>query len=83
MANIQIPESLFYDILRYYLITSEGKEVPEELGKRVFDGLCDKVQKITDRELYTTYKTAPTEEEKEKARQEYLDRKGIPESFRW
>ena len=83
MANIQIPESLFYDILRYYLIASKGAEVPEELDKRVFNGLSDKVQKIADRELYTIYKTAPTEEEKEKARQEYLDRKGIPESFRW
>ena len=83
MANIQIPESLFYDILRYYLIASKGEAIPEELDKRVFNGLSDKVQKIADRELYTIYKTAPTEEEKEKARQEYLDRKGIPESFRW
>ena len=83
MANIQIPESLFYDILRYYLIASKGEEVPEELDKRVFNGLSDKVQKIADRELYTHYKTAPTEEEKEKARQKYLDSKGIPESFRW
>ena len=82
MANIQIPESLFYDILRYYLIASKGAEVPEELDKRVFNGLSDKVQKIADRELYTLYKTAPTEEEKEKARQKYLDSKGIPESFR-
>lgn len=83
MANIQIPESLFYDILRYYLIASKGAEVPEELDKRVFNGLSDKVQKIADRELYTLYKTAPTKEEKEKARQKYLDSKGIPESFRW
>ena len=58
MANIQIPEALFYDILRYYIISSKGEDVPEELDKRVFDGLSDKVQKITDRELYTTYKTA-------------------------
>ena len=28
-------------------------------------------------------KTAPTEEEREKFRQEYLDRQGIPENFRW
>ena len=83
MANIQIPESLFYDIIRYYLIASKGEAIPEELDKRVFNGLSDKVQKIADRELYTIYKTAPTEEEKEKARQEYLDRKGIPENFRW
>jgi hypothetical protein len=34
-------------------------------------------------ELYEKYKTAPTEEEREKARQEYLDRRGVPDSFRW
>ena len=83
MANIQIPEDLFYDILRYYIISSKGEDVPEELDKRVFDGLSDKVQKITDRELYTAYKTAPTEEEREKARQKYLDSKGIPKNVRW
>ena len=33
--------------------------------------------------LYTQYKTAPTEEEKEKARREYLDKRGVPDSFRW
>jgi len=83
MANIQIPESLFYDIIRYYLIASKGEAIPEELDKRVFNGLSDKVQKIADREIYTIYKTAPTEEEREKARKKYLDSKGIPESFRW
>ena len=83
MANIQIPESLFYDIIRYYLIASKGEAIQEELDKRVFNGLSDKVQKIADREIYTIYKTAPTEEEREKARKKYLDSKGIPESFRW
>ena len=34
-------------------------------------------------ELYAKYKTAPTEEEREQARQEYLDRRGVPKSFRW
>ena len=37
---------------------------------------------MVERELYTRSKTAPTEEEREKARQEYLDRRGIPENFR-
>ena len=55
MANIQIPENLFYDIIRYYLIASKGEAIPEELDKRVFNGLSDKVQKIADRELYTIY----------------------------
>ena len=29
------------------------------------------------------YKTAPNEEEREQARQEYLDRRGVPQSYRW
>lgn len=32
------------------------------------------------RELYTKYKTAPTDEEREKARREYLDKRGVPDS---
>ena len=34
-------------------------------------------------ELYEKSKTAPTETEREKFRKEYLDRKGIPDIFRW
>ena len=37
----------------------------------------------TSREVYTRYKTAATSEEREKARQEYLEKVGIPENFRW
>ena len=81
MANIQIPESLFYDIIRYYLIASKGEAIPEELDKRVFNGLSDKVQKIADREIYTIYKTAPTEEEREKARKSTSTAKAFPKVF--
>ncbi len=35
------------------------------------------------RDLYGKFKTAPTEEERERARKEYLDRRGVQESFRW
>lgn len=38
---------------------------------------------MVERELYTKSKTAPTEEEREKARQEYLDTRGIQADFRW
>ena len=34
-------------------------------------------------ELYTKSRMALTEEEREKARKEYLDRRGISDSFRW
>ena len=43
----------------------------------------NKLDKMLMRDLYGKFKTAPTEEEREQARKEYLDRRGVPESFRW
>jgi hypothetical protein len=42
-----------------------------------------KMDALAMRELYTKYKTAPSEADRERARREYLDRRGVPESFRW
>lgn len=77
MKQIQIPEELFILLMKYHLLDME--EVQPEIAK----GLMDKMDSITMRLLYSKYKTAPTEEEKQKARQEYLDKRGVPESFRW
>ena len=71
MKNVQISEELFVVIMRYFMLEQE------EMLPQI------KLDAIVMRELYTKYKTAPTEEEKEKARKEYLDRRGVPESFRW
>ena len=61
--------------------------IPEELfGKIIKYHLLDQEKKLdamVNREVYSKSKTAPTEEEREKFRQEYLDRKGMQESFRW
>ena len=46
-------------------------------------GLEKKLDAMVLHELYEKSKTAPTEAEREKSRKEYLDRKGIPDSFRW
>lgn len=77
MKQIQIPEELFILLMKYHLLDME--EVQAEIKK----GLMNKMDSITMRLLYSKYKTAPTEEEKQKARQEYLDKRGVPESFRW
>ena len=34
-------------------------------------------------ELYAKYKTTPTAEEREQARQEYLNKRGVFPDFRW
>ena len=75
--NLQIPYELFFQLLQYFLMENYVDE--ESIRK----GLENKLNAMVDRELYSKYKTAPTEEEREKSRQEYLERKGIPENFRW
>lgn len=77
MKQIQIPEELFIALMKYHILNIQ--EVQPEIKK----GLEDKMDSISMRLLYSKYKTAPTEEEKQKARREYLDKRGVPESFHW
>ena len=74
---MQISEELFFALLKYHLV--EMDDVLPEIKK----GLEEKLEAMVRRDLYTKYKTAPTEEEREKARQEYLDMVGMHRSFRW
>ena len=77
MKNVQISEELFVAIMRYFMLEQE------ELLPQIKQGLEKKLDAMVNREVYSKSKTAPTEEEREKFRQEYLDRRGIPENFRW
>ena len=77
MRNVQISEELFVDIVKYFLLEQEER-LPE-----IRKGLERKMDALAMRELYTKYKTAPSEANRERARREYLDRRGVPESFRW
>lgn len=77
MKNVQIKQELFLELVKYHLLGIDADT--EKINKE----LTEKIDALVMRELYTKYKTAPTEEEKEKARKEYLDRRGVHESFRW
>lgn len=77
MKNVMIPEELFGKIIKYHLLDQEQEA--DDIRK----GLEKKLDAMVNREVYGKSKTAPTEEEREKFRQEYLDRKGMQESFRW
>ena len=77
MKNIQIPEGLFLTLVKYHLLDMD--ECQNEIQK----GLEQKIDAMVRHQLYTTYKTAPTEEEREKARQDYLDKVGMHRDFRW
>ncbi|MFI3211737.1 MAG: complexin-2 [Eubacteriales bacterium] len=77
MKQIKISEELFIRLVKYHLLELETdkNEIEKELQK--------KLDSMIMRELYTEYKTASSEELKEKARQEYLDKRGVLDSFRW
>lgn len=77
MKNIQISEELFVRLLRYHL------ENEADLQEEIVEDLNRKLESVINRLIYTKYKTADNETEKERARQEYLDRKGYHKDFRW
>ena len=62
MKNVQISEEFFVAIMRYFMLEQV------ELLPQIKQGLEKKLHAIVMRELYTKYKTAPTEEEKERGR---------------
>ena len=75
--NVQIPYELFLLLLQYHLMEYRQNE------EKIRQGLEKKMNAMAKREIYSRSKTAPTEDEREKYRPEYLDRRGIPEDFRW
>ena len=77
MKNVMIPEELFGKIIKYHLLDQEQEA--DDIRK-CLEKMLDS---MVNREVFSIFKTAPTEEEREKFRQEYLDRKGMQESFRW
>ena len=77
MKSVQIPYDLFVDLVLYHL---NGED---DFDEEIRQGLKQKLDAILNRQLYSQYKYAPTEEEREQARQEYLARHGVPQSYRW
>ena len=77
MKSVQIPYDLFIDLAMYLLRGEDDFEV------EIRQGLEKTLDAMLNRQLYSQYKTAPNEEEREQARQEYLDRRGVPQSYRW
>lgn len=77
--SVQIPLETF--IRLYKLICMDvGTEDDLQAVKSVLEGKFDA---LVRRDTYTAYKTSSTDEEREQARQKYLDIAGVPEDFRW
>ena len=76
--SVQIPFKLFLNCLRLICFEEDNTKLREETKTLIWA----KFEQIQRRELFTAYKTAATDEEREQARRNYLDRVGIPEDFR-
>lgn len=83
--NVQIPMELFMQLIRFHCI-HDDLEIDKDLQvlhESISDSLKIKLDALVNRELYSRSKTAATPAEREKARQQYLEKRGIPQGFRW
>ena len=70
MKSIQIKPSLFFSLYAYFVYGDV------EYHDEIRIALLEKMQKMQCHRLYTLSKKAPTEEEREAAKQEYLETVG-------
>lgn len=75
--KMMIDEDLFRMLYQYFIYDRE------DLREEISEGLVEKMDRLINRDLYTKSLTAGTDEERESNRVAYLNRKGIPEEFRW
>lgn len=77
MSKVQISQELFLALVKYHLL--EMNEDEEQIKKE----LKEKFDAMAKRQIYSKYKTALTEDDRMKAREEYLQLVGMSRSFRW
>lgn len=81
--QVQIPLKTFIGLLALTDDLINGYDIELDKIKEFYKVLNNKLDAMLKREIYTKYKTAPTEEEREEARQKYLEKIGINKDFRW
>ena len=78
--NRKITNELMVALIKYHVLNIR---YDEEMNKYIVSELEKKLKRMGKHDTYTKSKTAPTEEEREEARQDYLDAVGILPDFRW
>lgn len=75
--NVQITEDMFKKLVMFFLMgeTNTSHEIEAYLE--------DKLDRLVMHDLYSRYKTDPSGDERRKAIDRYLDKKGVPDSFRY
>lgn len=82
--NVQIPTELWEQLCQFHLRNDELEDwEAQELWQSIEHGIRMKQEAMARRDSYSQYKTAETADQREIARQQYLDQRGVPGSFRW
>ena len=81
IKQIQIDEELFWRIVAF-VDPDDDCHGATWLEDDIRKQLDIKIDKMIDRVLFTRYKRSPTGPEREAARREYLDRRGIHPDWR-
>jgi hypothetical protein len=77
--TVQIPIETFVALCKVHLMGADDEDTLESI-KTSLEGKLDALVK---HDTYTAYKTAETPQERERARQDYLNRVGMHQDFRW
>lgn len=79
--QVQISLELFSDLVDYFYPDNE-KNFPSGYEADVIrKQLSEKMQSMINRELFTRYKTATSQAERERYRREYLEQRGFSNAF--
>ena len=78
--EIRIDYELFVDL---YVYACRNSDYSDLQFKRLHAGVRRKLEAMMRHDLYSLYKTGATQEERARARQEYLDAIGLPGCWQW
>ena len=81
--QVQIPKDVFIKLILLTENLLSNDEVDENEIIQLNNALYKKLDAMIKRDLYTKYKTAPTEEERENARKKYIEIAKINKKFIW
>ena len=69
------------ELIEYFYPESDTERPEGTLADSIRNQIEDKMQKITNRALFSEYRTATTAEQRESARRAYLKERGFSDSF--
>lgn len=81
--QVQIPKDIFIKLILLTENLLNNDEINENDVIQLNNALHKKLDSMIKRDLYTKYKTAPTEEERESARKKYIEIAKINKKFIW